>query len=364
METSDQQVWCARNRRFAPSTMRISIQSACTAPVSLRLFGGWGAVDARASSTVTDSQTLREQEASLCAVSGSAPNGDQVIALVDMPPPTTGGMIDARPNMVFSKPRVLSHGAAAQLPWLALTAMAALQSVGLPTGRAFIGRDAAASTPAKVVVAGSSGRLPALLVQVLVARGAQPCVASAPDQVVALRQLGACDVVDHNVDSFCETLGSADAVVDCVGREEDTEWLRREFGAAYISAASPGLLALENDGALQQLTRWRASWGRPEHDGQNIWAADELAAEAMVEVLSLIENGSVAPPPETNRATELTKQYMEYIQWARDAETGLRLGFPGQSMWDEDAKETMDDVLGANSAQQLREVLDDEEQQP
>ena len=53
----------------------------------------------------------------------------------------------------------------------------------------------------------------------------------------------------------------------------------------------------------------------------------------MVEVLALIESGKVAPPEEANGAAELTQQYLEYIQWVRDAETGLRLGFPGESIW-------------------------------
>ena len=310
--------------------MRITIKSTCTTPVSLHLFGGWGAVDSQ--KAVTNRQ-LREQEALLCAVSGSSVTGEEVIALVDAPPPAAGGSIDARTNMVFDKPRKLSHGAAAQLPWLALTAVAALHSIGLPPGRASVGYDASASAPAKVLVAGGTGRLPSLLVQVLAARGAQPYVASNADQLASMRELGACEAIDHNVDSFCDALGSADAVVDCVGREEESEHLRRGFGAAYISAASPGLLALENDGALQQLTRWRASWGKPRHEGQNIWAADDLAAEAMVEVLALIESGKVAPPEEANGAAELTQQYLEYIQWVRDAETGLRLGFPGESIW-------------------------------
>ena len=69
---------------------------------------------------------------------------------------------------------------------------------------------------------------------------------------------------------------------------------------------------------------------------QNIGAgsADDLAAEAMVEVLALIESGKVAPPEEVlaNGAAELTQQYLEYIQWVRDAETGFGSAFRGEHL--------------------------------
>ena len=50
-------------------------------------------------------------------------------------------------------------------------------------------------------------------------------------------------------------------------------------------------------------------------------------------MLELIESGAVEAPARANGEAELAAQYFEYISWARDTETGLRFGFPGDSMW-------------------------------
>ena len=65
--------------------------------------------------------------------------------------------------------------------------------------------------------------------------------------------------------------------------------------------------------------------------GGRVWTADETAAEALREVLRLIEDGSIEPPGEANSGGELVQQYLEYVNWARDAESGLRWGFPGEA---------------------------------
>lgn len=301
--------------------MRVSIKAASVTPVSMPLFSGWGLISR------PDTEPPHE-DALLCAVSGVA-GGKEVIALVDEPP-TNSGEIEARPAMVFDKPRRMSHGAASQLPMLVLTCAAALHSVGLPTEAFSIG--SSSSAPATVVIAGSSGRLPSLLTQVLASRGARPVVAAAEADAPALLELGAQMCIEHNVESFSDALGKADAVVDCVGREDETEWLQERLGAAYVSAASPGLLALANEGAFSSLRSWGQRWGKPP-PAQPVWSADAVAAEALQEVLGLIEDGKVAPPAEANGASELTQCYLEYINWARDSETGGRFGFPGESMW-------------------------------
>ena len=233
--------------------------------------------------------------------------------------------------MVFDKPMRMSHSAASQLPMLVLTCAAALHSVGLPTKANSIGSSSA--TPATVVIAGSSGRLPSLLTQVLSARGARPVVAAAEADAPALLKLGAQRVFDHNSESFGDALGAADAVVDCVGQEDETDWLQEQLGAAYVCAASPALLNLVNEGAVTTLRNfWDQRWGKPP-PAQPVWSADSLAAEALQEVLAMIDAGKVAPPAEANGALELTQCYQEYINWARDSETGRRFGFPGETMW-------------------------------
>lgn len=215
-----------------------------------------------------------------------------------------------------------------------------MHAVGLPAGCSSVGSDS--PVPAHVLVAGSSGRLPALLVQVLAARGVRVSVA-AQDASPRLTKLGASEVLNHNQDSFTTVLAERrncplDAVLDCVGDEADLDALREEAGAAYISLAAPGLLRLSAEGAPSMLGEWFGGWGKPARPVQRVWLADELARAGLEEVLSLIEDGRLTPPPEANPAAELGQMYLEYVNWARDAETGMRWGFPGRSMWVEPAE--------------------------
>ena len=112
--------------------------------------------------------------------------------------------------------------------------------------------------------------------------------------------------------------------------------MRQQVGCAYVSLAPPGLLRLCEEGAPAVLSGWMEQWGKPVRTAQRVWVADELACQSLREVLELIDDGQLTPPPEANEKLELTQQYLEYVNWARDAETGLRWGFPGESMWPEE----------------------------
>ena len=180
--------------------------------------------------------------------------------------------------------------------------------------------------------------------QMLAARGTRVCVA-AQGKATRLRELGAAEVIDHNEQSFMSVLAERrnrplDAVLDCVGAEDvAAAQLQQQAGASYVSLASPGLTTLLERGALAGFSAQMRSWRRqqqPETDTDapaRVWEADETAAEALREVLAFIEAGTVVPPAEANGAAELMECYLEHVTWARDAETGLRFGFPGKSMW-------------------------------
>ena len=317
---------------LSDATMRLHVNAATTLPMDLRLLRGWGTVVDTGPTAPGESSS---KQALVCAASGSSDEGSDVIALLDAPAPDAAGAVAvARDDMCFPKPRSMSHKAAAQLPMLALTAAAALLTVGLPPGASSVGMGA--DRPATVLVAGSSGRLPELLVQVLAARGAHAMVAAASDADAArLTALGARAAVNYNVESFVDAMVEADAVVDCVWREPQPSRLRDGFGgAAYVSVASPELMTLCDDGAIAMARSVRARWGKPPQEiVPRVWTADGLAAAALEEVLSLIECGRVAPPAEANLAAELLAQYGEFLGWSRDADGGQRFGFPGDTLW-------------------------------
>ena len=107
--------------------MRISVAASHVEPIDMRLHGGWGSV---AAPPLASDAAQDDGETLCCAVSGAAADGSgDVIALVDSAEPSPS--VEARRALCFSKPRSLSHVAAAQLPILVLTAAAALHSVGL-----------------------------------------------------------------------------------------------------------------------------------------------------------------------------------------------------------------------------------------
>lgn len=320
-------------------TRTIQIAASSSAPVDARLFGGWGYVSGEEST-----------DPIVCAVSGTAvDDGTECIGLMDstkllMP----GERVEVRDVAMFKKPGRMSHTAASQLPLLALTAAAALHSAGLPPGVASVGTDSA--VPARVVVAGSSGRVASLMTGLLVARGVDTYVAAQTGTESQWCDLGVHphNLVDHNEHSFCKHVGAADAVIDCVGRESEApvSELREAMGAVYVSVAPPTLIGLEEDGALAQLKAWGRRWwpaggssttsphgGAQQQVEQPVWVSDAAAGEALAEVLELIEQGKIQAPKEANALGEIGELYMEWLTWARDTETGLRCGFPGHSLW-------------------------------
>ena len=53
----------------------------------------------------------------------------------------------------------------------------------------------------------------------------------------------------------------------------------------------------------------------------------------MEAMLSLVDDGAIATPAAVDDSAELADEYSEAIGWARDQDTGLRLGFPGKDLW-------------------------------
>ena len=57
------------------------------------------------------------------------------------------------------------------------------------------------------------------------------------------------------------------------------------------------------------------------------------SSRALAALLVLVEEGSIAPPPAADPRSELADEYSEALGWVRDADTGIRLGFPGKDLW-------------------------------
>ena len=205
-----------------------------------------------------------DQPPVLCAVSGALSDdtssaGAEVVALLEQgSAPARGERVRLGSAAVFRKPRGLSFSAACHLMLPAFTACAALQAARLPPP----GSAVAAGSPPKVVVAGSTGRLPGLLTQVLRGAGCTPLVAGRAQDAEAVAALGG-EFLDHDSTSFAETCSAEDrscvhAVLDVLGREEAPELVQEYMDAYYVSLAPPALTRLAEEGALAALRR---RWG-------------------------------------------------------------------------------------------------------
>ena len=146
----------------------------------------------------------------LCVVAGALQGGDssaEVIALLDQgAAPARGERVRLGSAAVFRKPRGLSFSAAAQLMLPALTACAAMQAARLPPPGSQQG--AGGGRQAKVVVAGSTGRLPGLLSQMLREAGCAPLVAGRSQDEAAVRGMGAA-FLDHDGESSSSSSSSS-----------------------------------------------------------------------------------------------------------------------------------------------------------
>ena len=243
-----------------------------------------------------------DQPPVLCAVSGALSDdassaGAEVVALLEQgSAPARGERVRLGSAAVFRKPRGLSFSAAAQLMLPTLTAVAALQAARLPPP----GSAVAAGSPPKVVVAGSTGRLPGLLTQMLRGAGCTPLVAGRAQDAAAVRALGG-QFLDHDSASFAETCSADDrscvhAVLDVLGREEAPELVQEYMDACYVSLAPPALTRLADEGALAALRR---RWGG-KRESRPWLPSPEVGASLLPDVEALlrgIDAGTIAPSP-------------------------------------------------------------------
>jgi len=203
------------------------------------------------------------------------PNTVDVIALLSK----------SRPRY-FALPEALDSEAAVRLPHLLLCAQAALQRAGLS--------NEAAAADKHVLIAGSAGTLPWILVQLLLNRGAMPLVAGVAEceSFARFTDLTGVATLDVSQPSFSEVVAGAasagrlHAVMDCLGCEEAPELIEERLGVHYVSLASPGLLTLASDGAISQVLATVADWFRTTHSRWSSTSSskesDEVAGSAVL----------------------------------------------------------------------------------
>jgi len=193
------------------------------------------------------------------------------------------------------KPSRLSHQEAATIPYVALTAWAAL------VDKAKMGPDS--SRGKRVLVHGGSGGIGSFAIQLLKAWGAEVTATCSTEKVERVRQLGADQVIDYKTQDFSQRLNDFDLVLDTVGGENEEKSfriLKKASGAQYVTLAVPVLGAIDKHGflrggfnAIRELLRKKKACKQQNIDYH--WGLFKSNRDALTAVKDLIDQGKINP---------------------------------------------------------------------
>ncbi|XP_072264814.1 reticulon-4-interacting protein 1, mitochondrial [Pyxicephalus adspersus] len=225
--------------------------------------------------------------------------GDQVWAAV---PPWKQGtfaeFVVASANEVSLKPKSLSHTEAASLPYVTLTAWAALvNSCGLKKE----------TCPGKrVLIFGASGGVGTAATQLLKAWGAHVTVVCSGEAQTLMNDLGADDIIDYTTGRLQDQLKTRDlfdVVLDNVGgtsEELALQYLKPWSGASYCTLVTPFLYNTDRLGIADGMMRSGITLGSKvvKHLCKGIhyrWGFFTPSGPALDEIGEIVDAGKMRP---------------------------------------------------------------------
>ncbi|XP_045196700.2 reticulon-4-interacting protein 1 homolog, mitochondrial-like [Mercenaria mercenaria] len=226
--------------------------------------------------------------------------GDEVWgALAAERPGTHAQYCVAGEKEICHKPTSLSHTEAASIPYVALTAWAALCFVGEMTEK---------NTPGKrVLVHGGAGGIGTFAIQLMKSWGAHVITTCSTDAMPLVKHCGADDVIDyttHNVADALANLDKVDVVLDPLGGETPSftlDVLRSWTGAKYVSLVMPVLPAMDKLGLIGGLAQSVADLNFMaiksfSKGGVNFrWAFFMPNANALRKITLMVDAGQIQP---------------------------------------------------------------------
>ncbi len=188
--------------------------------------------------------------------------------------------------------------------------------------------------PATVLVAGAEGALAPLLVQMISARaivGDRVIVAGSSAATAPLRRLCALSALDPSDGAFAASLGAAvgpsgaDIFFDLIGCEDDPRVVGT-LARDYVSLAQPLVRSLATDGLVGGVARALSG----EAGDESVPAlVDGDRALAWRLVMDGICEGALHIDRDAGEWRDAWTNYLEYLRWPRDVDTGVRIGLPG-----------------------------------
>ncbi|XP_040284761.1 reticulon-4-interacting protein 1, mitochondrial [Bufo bufo] len=225
--------------------------------------------------------------------------GDQVWAAI---PPWKQGtfaeFVVASVNEVSLKPKSLSYTEAASLPYVMLTAWAALvNSCGLSKEKC----------PGKrVLIIGASGGVGTAAIQLLKAWGAHVTAVCSGNAVTLMKDLGADDIIDYTVARLKDQLKTRDlfdAILDNIGgtsEELALQFLKPWSGATFVTLVTPFLYNNDKLGIADGMMRTGVTLASKaiKHYYKGIhyrWGFFAPSGPSLDEVGELVDAGKIRP---------------------------------------------------------------------
>ncbi|XP_077343296.1 NAD(P)H oxidoreductase RTN4IP1, mitochondrial [Lithobates pipiens] len=296
---------------YYPNEVIIQVHAASINPIDVNMRNGYGAASL---SMTRDPLKMRGSGSEFPIILGRDVSGvvmecglavnyfkpgDKVWAAV---PPWKQGtfaeFVVANASEVSLKPKSLSHAEAASLPYVALTAWAALvNSCGLKKE----------TCPGKrILIIGASGGVGTAAIQLLKAWGANVTVVCSGGAQTLMKDLGADDVIDYTVASLKDQLKTRDlfdVILDNVGgtnEELALQYLKPWSGASYCTLVTPFLYNTDRLGIADGMMRSGITLGSKviKHLYKGVhyrWGFFTPSGPALDEIGELVDAGKMRP---------------------------------------------------------------------
>ncbi len=239
--------------------------------------------------------------------------GDEVWGAQDpFRPGCQAEYVAIRAHDVAPKPRNLSHVEAGSLPYVALTAWAALVRKG--------GLSLATCPGKHVLVHGGSGGVGAFSIQLLKAWGARVTATCSTEKVEFVKGLGADAVVDRTREDFTALPREFDLVLDVPGGEVTARSLRvLKPGGRLISLHSPLMPLTDKYGPRRgfAMLLGTAMFNRSRAALAGVVRRDAFFntdGEALEAIAKLVEDGKIRPTVDRVFAPEEVEQAHAYLE--------------------------------------------------
>eukprot|EP00960_Hanusia_phi_P026006 746009-Hanusia_phi.AAC.2 len=231
--------------------------------------------------------------------------------------------IEIDSTFAILKPSSFTNTQASLFPSLACLILQALWKCGIVNSSVLKGK--------RVVVTGGSSPVGSLAIQYFKALGSH--VIAASDKAGEEKRIGADEFIDYKRNSFYDELPDLFLVVDALGSSTEEELALRRAGILYASIMNPLVAMVTREGALKGgLEVYKFSRGE---QTPCEWRLSEEGARSLREFAELMQGAGVKP--KFDREGYTAAEWLEAMSWPKDMDTGLRFGFPGQSLWkDED----------------------------